>query len=221
MVPLQVQHCLDRNCLDKTDIVLIGGIAISNKMQEELLKHTVGCYISYGMTETMSHVALKKLNGPDASDWYEGLDDICFSLDERSCLEIQAPKLGIENLQTNDLCELRGNHHFRWLGRYDFVINSGGVKVSPEQLEKLLSPYLIFPYFISGLPSEKFGEQIILYIEAPSLEVIPLPQIQQIIRTWPKYKQPKDILWLTDFVYTSSGKINRNATKLKKGNRVS
>jgi O-succinylbenzoic acid--CoA ligase len=221
MVPLQIQHCLESNCLDKTEIVLIGGVAISNKMHEELLKQTVSCYISYGMTETMSHVALKKLNGQDASDWYEALDDIQFSLDERGCLQIHATRLGVENLQTNDLCELKGTHQFRWLGRFDFVINSGGVKVNPEQLEKLLSPYILFPFFITGTPSEKFGEQIVLFIEAPSMEQIPVHQIQQIIKDWPKYKRPKDIFYFTKFVYTSSGKINRNATKLGKGNRVS
>ena len=216
MVPLQVQHCLDRNCLDKTEIVLIGGVAISDKMHLALLKQNVSCYISYGMTETMSHVALKKLNGSETSEWYEGLAEISFSLDKRGCLQIEAPSLGIEKLQTNDLCELQGNHRFRWLGRFDFVINSGGVKVSPEQLEKLLSPYIHFPFFITGIPNDELGEQVVILIEAPSAEQIPVYQIQQVIMEWPRYHRPKIIYYLPEFAYTSSGKINRNATKFKR-----
>jgi O-succinylbenzoic acid--CoA ligase len=216
MVPLQVQHCLERKCLDKTEILLIGGVAISDKMQEELLEQPVDCYISYGMTETMSHVALKKLNGVEASEWFERLADISFSLDERGCLQIEAISLGVEKLQTNDLCELQGNHRFRWLGRLDFIINSGGVKVSPEQLEKILSPYILFPFFITGIPNEELGEQVVIFVEAPSAEQIPVYQIQQLILEWPKYQRPKDIYFLPEFAYTSSGKINRNATKTKK-----
>ena len=216
MVPLQVQNCLDQKCLDKTDIVLIGGVAISDKMHTTLLNQDVACYISYGMTETMSHVALKKLNGSEASEWYQGLDDIRFSLDERGCLQIEAGKLGIEKLQTNDLCELQGIHRFRWMGRMDFVINSGGVKVSPEQLEKMLSPHIHLPFFVTGIPNEKLGEQVVIFIEAHSAEQIQVDEIQKVILSWPKYKRPKAIYFLSEFAYTSSGKINRNATKSQK-----
>jgi o-succinylbenzoate---CoA ligase len=220
MVPIQVQHCLDNNCLDMTDKLLIGGVSVSDKMQKRLKDLPLECYSSYGMTETMSHVAIKKLNGNDASEWYEGLAGIGFSLDNRGCLQIEALGLGIEKLQTNDLCELRGNHHFRWLGRLDFIINSGGVKVSPEPLEKLLSPFLPFSFFITGIPDEKFGEHVIILIEASSAEHIPVNQIQQIISEWPKYQKPKEIYFLPEFAYTPSGKIDRNTSKTKKRYRV-
>ena len=216
MVPLQVEHCLVSNCLDKTEKLLIGGVTVSEKMQEKLNTIPVECYSSYGMTETMSHVAIKKLNGQDVSEWYEGLSDISFSLDESGCLQIEALTLGIKKLQTNDLCELRGNHHFKWLGRLDFVINSGGVKVSPEPLEKSLSSFLPFPFFISGIPDEKLGEQVVIFVEASSAEQIPVNQILKIILEWPKYKRPKDIYFVHEFAYTSSGKIDRNASKKKK-----
>jgi len=213
MVPIQVQNCLDNNCIDKTEKLLIGGVSVSEKMQERLIDIPVECYSSYGMTETMSHVAIKKLNGKDASEWYEGLAGIGFSLDERGCLQIEALGLGIEKLQTNDLCELRGNQHFKWLGRLDFIINSGGVKVSPEPLEKLLSPFLPLPFFITGIPDEKLGEKVVILIEASSVDQIPVNQIQQIISEWPKYQIPKDIYFLSEFAYTPSGKIDRNASK--------
>jgi len=216
MVPIQVQNCMMKNCLNKTDKLLIGGGAVSDKMQEKLKELPVKCYSSYGMTETMSHVAIKKLSGKDASDWYEGLKDISFTLDDRGCLQIDALSLGVEKLQTNDLCELRGNHHFKWLGRLDFVINSGGVKVCPEPLEKSLSPYLPFPFFISGIPNEKLGEQVVLFIEALSAEQIPVHNIQDIFLEWPKYQRPKAIYYLHEFAYTSSGKIDRNGSKTKK-----
>ncbi|MDP4292322.1 MAG: AMP-binding protein, partial [Bacteroidota bacterium] len=215
MVPLQVQHCLDRGCLDQAETILLGGAAVSDKMQDMLFRQEVKCYCSYGMTETMSHVALKKLNGPDASEWYEGLADARFDLDERDCLQITSAFLGIEKLQTNDICELDGQTRFRWLGRLDFVINSGGLKVSPEQLEKLLSPYMHLPYFITGLPDEELGERIVLFIEASSPDRVPLEQIQRAFGEWHKYKRPKAIYVVSQFVYTVSGKINRNATKAK------
>jgi len=220
MVPLQVQHCLEENRLDKTEILLIGGVAVSDKMKDELMQNTVKCYSSYGMTETMSHVALKKLNGPDASEWFEGLADISFSLDQRGCLEIEAESLGISKLQTNDLCELDGNHFFKWLGRVDFIINSGGIKVIPEQLEKILSPYVNFPFFIAGIPNEELGEQVVIFVEASLAEQIPINQIFQALQEWPKYQRPKAIYYLPSFVYTASGKINRGATKAKAGNRI-
>ena len=221
MVPLQVQHCLEKKCLEKTEILLIGGVTVSGNMHEKLFKLPIASYSSYGMTETMSHVAIKKLNGAEASEWYEGLTGINFSLDPRGCLQIEALSLGIENLQTNDLCELQGKHQFRWLGRLDFIINSGGVKVSPEQLEKLLSPLMPYPFFITGIPNEKLGEQVVILIEATSAENIPVDQIKQLILEWPKYQRPKDIYFLPEFAYTSSGKINRNATKTKIRYRVS
>jgi O-succinylbenzoic acid--CoA ligase len=220
MVPLQVQHCLDGKWLDKTEKLLIGGVSVSDKLQERLKNLSVKCYSSYGMTETMSHVAIKKLNGEDASEWYEGLAGIVFSLNERGCLQIEAMGLGIEKLQTNDLCELRGNHHFKWLGRLDFIINSGGVKVSPESLEKLLSPFLTMPFFITGIPDEKLGEQVVILIEANSAERIPVNEIQLIISEWPKYQRPKEIYSLPEFAYTPSGKIDRNVSKTKKRYRV-
>ena len=220
MVPLQVQNCLEKNCLYKTDKLLIGGVTVSGKMQEMLKELPIECFSSYGMTETMSHVAIKKLNGKDASDWYEGLKDISFTLDARGCLQIDALSLGVEKLQTNDLCELNGKHHFKWLGRLDFIINSGGVKISPEPLEKLLSPFVPFPFFITGIPDEKLGEKVVILIEVSSIEQIPVNQIQQIISEWPKYQIPKEICFLPEFVYTPSGKIDRNASKIKERYRV-
>ena len=220
MVPLQVQRCLQENCLDKNSILLIGGVAISDKMRDELQLHTVACYNSYGMTETMSHVALKKLNGADASDWFEGLADVRFSLDARGCLQIEAKSLGVDRLQTNDICELQSDRRFRWLGRADFVINSGGVKVIPEQLEKILSPYVDFPFFIAGVPDEKLGEQVVIFVEATPSEQISLSQIFDSLQEWPKYQRPKAIYYLDSFVYTPSGKINREATKAQKGIRI-
>ena len=220
MVPLQVQHCLQENCLDKTEMLLIGGVTVSDKMKEELQQHAVACYSSYGMTETMSHVALKKLNGPNASEWYEGLADIRLCLDQRGCLQIEARSLGIDKLQTNDLCELDGIHHFRWLGRVDFVINSGGVKVIPEQLEKLLAPYMDLPFFITGIPNETFGEQVVIFVEACLIEQISINKIVEVLQVWPKYQRPKAVYYLPSFVYTASAKINRGATKEKEGVRI-
>lgn len=217
MVPLQVQRCLDEQCLDRTEQLLIGGAAPSNQLLQSLQNSRTACYISYGMTETMSHVALRRLNGEGASLWYEGLNGIHFSLDRRGCLFIDAAPLGIENIQTNDLCALRDEHHFRWLGRVDFVINSGGIKIIPEQIELLLSSEVPYPFFISSIPHLTLGEQVVLIIESVADETMASMILQKAIEVCPQYQAPKQILFQPHFSYTASGKIDRNQTRKQCG----
>lgn len=212
MVPLQVERCIKEGCLDRTEQLLIGGAALPNHLINSIQKSTTACYISYGMTETMSHVALKRLNGLQASEWYEGLNGIRFSLDQRGCLFIDAAPLSISGIQTNDLCELQDEQHFKWLGRVDFVINSGGIKIIPEQIELLFSNEVRFPFIIAGLPHPLFGEQVTMIIEADPDEALALKILKKANKICPPYKAPKKILFLPHFSYTSSGKIDRVKT---------
>jgi O-succinylbenzoic acid--CoA ligase len=212
MVPLQVERCIEDGCLDKTEQLLIGGAALPGQLMRSVQESPVACFISYGMTETMSHVALRRLNGPEASVWYEGLEGIHFSLDERGCLFIDAATLGIENIQTNDLCELQDNQHFKWLGRADFVINSGGIKIIPEQIENLLSNDIAYPFIISGIPHPTLGEQVVMLIEAAPDKSLALQLLIKATEICPQYCAPKQILFFPHFSYTSSGKIDRVKT---------
>ncbi len=212
MVPLQVERCIEEGCLDRTEQLLIGGAALPNHLLNSVQKTTTACYISYGMTETMSHVALRRLNGPRASQWYEGLTGIRFSLDQRGCLSIDAAPLGIANIQTNDLCELQDEQHFRWLGRADFVINSGGIKIIPEQIEFLLSTEVLFPFIITGIPHPLLGEQVVMIVEAAQDEILASQILKKANTICPQYHAPKQILFVPRLNYTSTGKIDRIKT---------
>ena len=212
MVPLQVEHCLKERCLDKTEQLLIGGAALSGQLQQDIQKIPTACFISYGMTETMSHVALRRLNGPRVSLWYEGLTGILFSLDKRGCLFINAAPLDIESIQTNDLCELQDEQHFKWLGRADFVINSGGIKIIPEQIELLLSNDISYPFIISSIPHPLLGEQVIMIVETTSDKESTSQILKKAVEICPQYHAPKQVFFLPHFSYTSSGKIDRTKT---------
>ncbi|NWJ49243.1 MAG: AMP-binding protein [Bacteroidetes bacterium] len=212
MVPLQVERCIEEGCIDKTEQLLIGGAALTNRLLNSVQKSTTACYISYGMTETMSHVALRRLNGSLASLLYEGLTGIRFSLDHRGCLFINTAPLGIESVQTNDLCELQDEQHFKWLGRADFVINSGGIKIIPEQIELLLSNEVSYPFIIAGIPHPLLGEQAVMIIEAESNDLLAAQLLKKANEVCPQYHSPKQILFVPQLTYTSSGKIDRAKT---------
>jgi o-succinylbenzoate---CoA ligase len=212
MVPLQVERCLENDCLDKTEQLLIGGAALPGRLLNSIRESPTACYISYGMTETMSHVALRRLNGTRASAVYEGLTGIHFSLDPRGCLFIDATPLGIAGIQTNDLCELQDKQHFRWLGRVDFVINSGGIKIIPEQIELLLSNEVLYPFIISSIPHPLLGEQAVMIIETESNETLALQLLKKANEVCPQYHAPKQIFFVPHFIYTSTGKIDRVKT---------
>src|SRR5260221_617468 len=140
IVPYQLQNILDsasgKNTLNKLKAVLVGGAPVSTKVKA--LLHPLQCpvYSSYGMTETISHIALQALNGPAAKDYFEVLPGISIERDARGCLTIAADYLGKDKIITNDLVEILGQRHFLWLGRWDRVINTSGVKVIPEKIAK-------------------------------------------------------------------------------------
>nr|MBC8467501.1 hypothetical protein [Candidatus Neomarinimicrobiota bacterium] len=160
---------------------------------------------TYGMTETLTHVAIKPLNGPSKSDLFHALDGIHFELDARECLVIHAPMLNPGSIVTNDIVELIDEISFRWLGRYDNIINSGGVKIIPEVVEaKLVSVILDRRYFIVGEPDNKLGERVVLFVEGDEIN-ISLDSLE-------KYERPKDIYFISKFVETESGKVRRKET---------
>ena len=146
--------------------VLIGGGAVNPYLEEQLQTVKAQVYNTYGMTETASHVALKQLNGNKKSQMFEAIPGIYFSLDSRQCLVVHAPSWGLENLITNDVVKLVDKTHFIWLGRADHVINSGGIKVFPEEIEKVLMPQIKEAFFVTGVEDEFLGEKVVLLIES-------------------------------------------------------
>ena len=211
LVPYQLQTILEQTPkkIDLVDNVLLGGAPVSEKLIQKIRFLRPNFYESYGMTETMSHIAIKNLKSSKMC--FEALGKTYFST-ENDALIITAPDLNIENLVTNDLVELINHKQFIWLGRKDFVINSGGKKFHPELIEKKLEFFIPYRFFIHKETDEKLGEKIILLIEnSPSIQL--KNAIQEIcLVKLEKYEIPKKIYFLEAFVETNSNKINRIET---------
>lgn len=218
-VPYQVESILKSPQHEKlNDIrnVIIGGAPLSEQTRTALQSFTNAMYATYGMTETLTHIALQKINS-SAENLFEVLPGFEINSDERGCLVIKAAHLGREPIITNDLVELVSTNQFRWLGRIDSVINSGGVKIIPEKIESGIAH--IFEnlkinnrFFIAGLPHPQFGESVVLIIEGMvSKEKIDSLR-QELNQALSRYENPKSVYQVEQFVYTQSGKVNRSKT---------
>ena len=189
--------------------LLIGGSAIPTPLEGQLQQISTHCYSSYAMTETATHIALRKLNGSDKNASYHCLDDISVELDERDCICILMPGLDNGAIQTNDLGELIDRYHFKVLGRVDNVIISGGIKFLPEQIEEKLANEMPLPYAIGSVPDEHLGEKIILVVEGETDKTIKTSIITLCKKILSKYEQPKDIRFSKKLPRTENGKISR------------
>lgn len=219
MVPLQVHDTLHSGrseAFNRMGSVIIGGGAID--VDDVQLLQPLSCrfFATYGMTETVSHVALRPLNGMQAVPFYHALPGIRFSIDSRGCLVIHWPILG-KDLITNDLVELIDEKRFVWLGRWDNVINSGGKKIVPEKLEKTIagafqSIGLRHRFFVSSVPDARLGNKIVIVLEDPYMaldrEMIRI-KLQSILSP---HEVPKEIFVCKAFTLTETDKINRNTT---------
>lgn len=214
MIPLQVHnsiHNIDQ--VNRVKTILIGGGIVDKHLDDQLQKLSCHCYSSFGMTETLSHIAIKSLNGSHKSNRYKALGGISLSTDDRDCLKITAPKLLDQTITTNDIVNLVSNNEFEWLGRFDHVINSAGIKLFPEQIEEQLASFISQPFFLIGIPDEKLGEKMILLIESNNLNEEQKMQIQTKIDTYlESFQRPRDILFVSEFDRTLTGKIQRKAT---------
>ena len=193
--------------------ILLGGAAVDNDLEKKCQKLNAAIYHGYGMTETLSHIALRRVNGNQASKAYQALNGIHFSMDERSCLIIHASFLN-QVIVTNDVVELLDEKNFIWKGRVDFVINSGGIKLFPEEIEKKMSALIQSNFFIGSLPDTKLGEKLCLFIEAEPLDNDSINKMkEEMVNILEKYEMPKNIYFLPSFSYTSSGKIKRKESQ--------
>lgn len=214
MVPNQVFKLLEQpSGADKLQHIcnlLVGGSAISADMEAQIHSLPNRVVITYGMTETASHIAIRELSGKLKSAFYHCLPGITVSLNEADCLQIHHPEFN-EPLQTNDMAELQSDRVFRILGRIDSVIISGGIKYSPEALEKKLENIIAGRFVISSVADEKLGEKMVLVIEGKPQATGPLEQkINECLAT---FERPKMICFLEHFPLTISGKIMRKELK--------
>lgn len=216
MIPLQVKNSLQEANLNVVHHLLIGGGAVDEDLEEQLQELTTRCYSSYGMTETVSHVAIRSINGSNRSDYFRGLSQLTFTLDHRACLCIDAPEVVDEKLITNDVVELKNKQEFKWLGRYDHVVNSGGIKLFPEQIEKKLKKYISEDFFLAGVADHHLGEKLILLVEGEDSEELKKKIHEQIKSLLEKYEQAREIIFISQFLRTETGKIQREATLSEK-----
>ncbi|TVZ13891.1 AMP-binding protein [Maribacter sp. MAR_2009_72] len=209
MVPMQVANSLSKLNLIKK--LIIGGAPISNSIREELKGVDNSSYETYGMTETITHIAVKPLNNKMAKNTpFTVLPNVEISTDARGCLVINAPNISDEPVITNDVVDIISTKEFYWLGRFDNVINSGGVKVHPEHIEKVISNYMDIPFFVAGIADEDLGEKVVLLVENGVKEDI--KQTLDTITDFKKFEKPKSIVVLKEFIRTESGKIQRFKT---------
>ena len=201
MIPLQVYNTLrvpeERKRLEQTDILIIGGGAIDAALEQEIRQMPNTVYSTYGMTETLSHIALRRLNGPEASPYYHPFPSVTLSLSPDNTLVIDAPLVCDERLVTNDVARLLPDGSFAIIGRKDNIINSGGIKIQIEEVEERLRPYLDRPYAITAAPDPRLGEAVVLLL-ASNLRG---EMLTEVLASLPKYLRPRHIIKAVSYTH--------------------
>ncbi|WP_293895443.1 AMP-binding protein [Flavobacterium sp.] len=201
MVPLQAQNSIPE--LKKVKKLIVGGAAVNKTLEKQLQKLPTQVYETYGMTETITHIAARKL-GEKA---FTVLPYVTISYDDRNCLVIHAPRISDEVIITNDIVELVNENQFIFLGRMDNVINSGGIKLIPEQIEEKLASKIHQRFFIASKSDNELGEKVVLVIEGEKQELD-----DSIYEALDKYEKPKELVFVPKFKETTTGKILRKET---------
>ena len=216
MVPLQLDNSIHRLHLLKK--LIVGGGAVPEYLIALIQGISTKIYETYGMTETVSHIAARRLNSKKKSIdecFFKTLPQVAISVDDRNCLVVKAPLLNPDTLVTNDIVEIVTHKKFIWKGRFDNVINSGGVKLFPEQIEKKLQLIIRQRFFVSSIPDSLLGNKLILIIEDVTGTLnqdIITEKISQ-LSSLGKFEKPKQVYFLNKFMETRSGKIKRDDSK--------
>ena len=201
MVPLQAKNSLKE--LKRVKKMIIGGAMISKSLEQQLKKLPTKVYETYGMTETITHIAAKEIGEKS----FTVLPNVTISYDDKNCLVIRAPRISDEVIITKDLVELVNENQFVFLGRYDNIVNSGGIKLIPEQIEKKLAGKIDGRYIVAGKKDEEFGEKLILIVEGEQRDIS-----KEIYSELDKYEKPKEVYFISKFKETENGKIMRKET---------
>lgn len=201
MVPLQVQNSITQ--IEQCKILIVGGAKLSDSVKDLLSDMMINVYETYGMTETITHVAAKKIQ----DKYFTVLPHANISTDTRGCLVVEAPLVANELIVTNDLVEMPNEIQFRWIGRIDNVVNSGGVKLIPEQIEEKLADYIPYRFFVIGKEDKDLGQKLVLVIEHEPYTLVP-----EAMNSLEKYEKPKEVFFVSKFKETPTGKILRRET---------
>jgi O-succinylbenzoic acid--CoA ligase len=202
MVPMQAQNSLKE--LKNVKKLIVGGARISASLEKELMKLPTQVYETYGMTETITHIAAKRVG----EKIFTVLPNVTISYDDRNCLVIHAPNIiAEETVVTNDLVELVNENQFKFLGRIDNIINSGGIKIIPEQVEQKLDGKIDRRFYIASKEDKELGEKVVLIVEGDAIEIEPAT-----FNVLDKYEHPREIIFIPKFKETENGKFLRNAS---------
>ncbi|MDD5183763.1 MAG: AMP-binding protein [Paludibacter sp.] len=216
ITPYQLFHSAGSLQTKQVLKIIVGGSPVTGKLEQLSENIPSELYETYGMTETCSHIALRRFNGEQKSDCFTMMEGVTISQDERECLIINAPHLLKGEIQTNDMVEMVANNSFRWLGRADSVINSGGIKIHPGKVEKKLEEIIPTGYFITSVPDEEFENKVILVVESEKYEiqeeVILMTKMQNLLA---KFEIPKQIIYIPRFIYSAGNKVLRKETLAK------
>lgn len=197
--------------------VLLGGAPVSASLLKQIEKLNCEVYLSYGMTETVSHVALRRLNGVGASEEFRALDEVVLGKDSRGCLWVRGPMTEGEIIQTNDLVRLTASQSFFWLGRADSIINSGGVKIQLDKIDRITEQVLDELSYTSQFFSwyeldEKLGQKLILIFRTNEADFDVSKLSRVISERVSAYEVPKHVYFANEFELTASGKVDKIAT---------
>ncbi|WP_047415092.1 AMP-binding protein [Cellulophaga sp. Hel_I_12] len=210
MIPLQLENSLSKMKHFRT--LIIGGSPLSNRLISQIQTKKTMVYETYGMTETISHIAVKKVNHAiKKTTYFEALPNIKLKIDDRNCLVIHAPEIAEKEVITNDVVNLISASQFEWLGRFDSIINSGGVKLNPETIEAKLNEVLKQSFFVAGIPDPVLGEKLVLILEG-SVDVLAIQTTVAQLKSLTKFEIPKEIFCLEKFIRTENGKLQRTKT---------
>lgn len=215
MVPSQVYNSLqvpaECDLLRSVGHLIIGGGAVDGEMAARLRDFPHAVWSTYGMTETLSHIALRRLNGAEASEWYTPFEGVDVTTTGDGCLVIDAPGVAERRLVTNDRVEIAGDgRRFKVLGRKDNVIDSGGVKIQIEEVEKALKPCLAMPFAVTKRPHPKWGEAVVLVYVAADGDGVAAEDVRQVCESClPKYWRPQHYLRVSAIPMTDTGKPAR------------
>jgi len=212
MIPLQIQYAIDKGLYDKLNkisTIIIGGAPLHLHQINKLQKIESEVYATYGMTETITHIAMQKINGRAKEDCFSCLEGVYVEKNQEDCLIIHSDKLG--QFTTNDIGEIISSKKFRILGRKDFIINSGGLKINPEQLEQSIAHLIPHPFVITYKNDDILGQKLVLLIESqhPSSNFQYL--LQKIKEHIPSKFCPKMVYTSKQLIRTSNYKIDRKA----------
>lgn len=229
-VPLQLQTILNSGethlaVLNRMKAILVGGAEVSATLEKTIEQVETPVYQTFGMTETVSHIALRRLNGPDKVENYEALPGVEIGQNEHGCLRVKSAVTNNEWLVTNDVVEIKTENRFVWLGRIDNMINSGGVKVSAEKVERAIAEVLFEmnqgksihqEFFVGPLPDKIYGQVVTVVFEGVNQIQIDEKRLRVLLsKNLTKYEIPKSSYYLNSFIRTSTGKIDRKANLAK------